>query len=226
MREGDEAPSGSNAPSGPWKEPPGDDLSRILALSDGIFAFAMTLLVLNLTGLAFLTCGSASTPCSGGNLLSGLAGNASTFVGYVLVFFVVALYWTVHHRIFRYIERYDSTLMWLNLLFLIFIAIMPFVLEVLNVYSSTTAGVVFFAGFSAITGLLLATMFRHASGPARLVDARLPDSVRHELRRRGLVIPLVFVLSIPIAFVSPMIATYCWGAAFPASILLRRYAVG
>lgn len=214
----------SASSSGPWREPPGEDLSRILALSDGIFAFAMTLLVVNLTGLSFLACGVPGLPdCSDSLLLQGLSTSWRYFLGYATVFLIVALYWTTHHRHFRYIERYDAELMWVNIFFLLAIAFQPFVLEVYNRYSDSALAIAIFASTSATTGLLLGAMWYHATGDGHLVDPRLDPRLITYYRRRGFIIPAIFIISIPIAFVLPNLAAYCWIAAFPATLLLRRY---
>ncbi len=229
MAAGDDRPSSNllRAVTGPWREPPGEDLSRILALTDGVFAFAMTLLVVNLTGLAFLSCGTPGNPasCTEAYLLQNLGQSATFFVGYATVFFVTAFYWTHHHRAFRYIERYDALLLWTNIVFLLFIAVQPFVLEVFNRFSETTAGVTLFASTSALLGLLLGAMWWHATGSGALVDPKLPASVRTYFRRRGFLIPGIFLATIPIGFVSPSIASYLWLAIFPAGVLIRRYGV-
>lgn len=210
--------------TGPWREPPGTDLSRILAISDGVFAFAMTLLVLNLTGLAFLECGNgANPPCTNDLLIQSLGSTWSAFLGYAITFLVIGLYWTVHHRTFRYIERYDGTLIWLNLFFLITIAFMPFVLEVFNRFSDSAVAVSLFAVTSGCTGLLLAALWYHASGKGHLIDPKLPSSIIVYYRRRGFILPLIFFATVPIAFVAPTIASYFWISTFPASILMRRY---
>ena len=206
-----------------WTAPERDDLSRILALSDGVFAFAMTLLVLNLTGLSFLNCGTAALPCSASVLDAGLADNISVFVGSAIVSFVVALWGTNHHRIFRFIERHDSTLVRYNIIRLIFIAATPFALEVFNRFSDTTTGVVLFAAVSGFTGLMLGAVWWHALGPAGLVSPKFPQVERHIARRRSMFIPLVFFASVPVAFVAPSIAAYLWAIAFPVGLLMRHY---
>lgn len=224
MSEDERAPTLIDHVTGPWREPPGEDLSRILSISDGIFAFAMTLLVLNLTGLSFLACGQSGNPaCSNSLLISSLGNTYDAFIGYATVFLIIALYWTIHHRTFRYIERYDWMLMWLNIAFLLTIAFMPFVLEVYNRFSDSAVAVVLFSLTSASTGLLLGAIWYHASGSGHLVDPKLPQRVINYYRLRGWVIPLIFIATVPIAFVSPAIASYCWIAAFPASVLMRGY---
>ena len=206
-----------------WAPPDLDDLSRILALSDGVFAFAMTLLVLNLTGLSLLNCGSAALPCSESVLARGLADSVPVFIGYGIVFFVVALWWTTHHRIFRFIERYDTMLVWFNIFLLICIGATPFALEVFNRFSGTTLGVVVFASVTGVTGLLLAAIWWHALGPAQLVNPAFPESERRAARARSIVTPFVFLATVPIAFVAPSIAPYLWLIAFPAGAIMRHY---
>ncbi len=206
---------------GPWREPPGVDLSRILALSDGVFAFAMTLLVVNLTDLGrILSCG---TSCSDSELAAALAGDWQLFIGYATVFLIIAIYWTTHHRIFRYIERYDTALIWLNIFFLLTIAFTPFVLELYNTYPDLTVAVAFSSAVMATTGLLSGAMWFHATGNARLVDPKLGRNVVEFYRTRAFAIPAVFLIAIPVAFVVPSYASFCWLAALPASILVRRY---
>jgi uncharacterized membrane protein len=207
--------------TGPWREPPGEDLSRILSLSDGIFAFAMTLLVVNLTNLSsFITCGGS---CTDSNLFTSIIGNWRAFLGYATVFLIAALYWTAHHRTFRYIERYDTELIWLNIGFLLTIAFLPFVLEIYNAYPDHVVTLTLTSANMAASGLLLGAMWYHASGDGHLVDPKLDARVISYYRRRGFIMPAIFIIAIPIAFVVPAYASYVWIASFPAATLVRRY---
>ena len=97
-------------------------LDRILALSDGIFAFSLTLLALSLV-VPKLTAGQSNAELS-----EKLAEEIPSFFVYFWSFFVVSFYWFAHHRVFRYIKRYDSLMMWLNIIFLMFITLVPFIL--------------------------------------------------------------------------------------------------
>lgn len=205
---------------GPWREPPGEDLSRILALTDGIFAIAMTLMVLNLTGLIPFDCGG---PCTNSALIRALGGVWQPFLGYVIVFLVTGLYWTSHHRYFRYIERYDGILLWFNLLFLLTIAVLPFVLEIYNTYPDLPITVTLTSVTMAATGLLLGAMWFHATGSSHLVDRKLDARVITYYRRRGFILPVIFLAATPVAFVVPAYASFIWIASFPASVLLQRY---
>lgn len=206
--------------SGPYRAASGEDLSRILALSDGVFAFSMTLLIVNLTGLSFITCGSS---CSDAQLANALGSNWQLFLGYATVFIVVALYWMSHHRVFRYIERYDEHLLWYNVLFLLTIAFLPFVLAMYNAYPDHVVSLTLASSSMAVSGLMIGAIWTHATGSGHLTDPRLDPRVVRYNRRRGLLLPLVFLLAIPVSLFAPAYAAYVWIAALPAGLAVRRY---
>ncbi|MGA8710580.1 MAG: TMEM175 family protein [Thermoplasmata archaeon] len=202
----------------PGHEVPGEDLGRIISLTDGVFAFALTLLVLGLTVPSFTTTGLSNDQVSRhlGNLLQA---DWQSFLGYVFAFVMIAVWWTYHHRTFRYIERYDTVLMWLNMAVLLEIAVMPFVLQVYTSYSSTQVAVILFAVMQAATGLTLNVLWRYASSGHRLVDPKLELPEIRYFANWGLVTPVVFVLSIGVSFLSVEAAEAVW----ILSIGLRRW---
>src|SRR3954471_24131831 len=87
----------------------GNGIERIAAFSDGVFAIAITLLVLNLK-IPSLPADASSTA-----LWSELLDDLPNLQAYVLSFLVIGLFWMTHHRVFTYIRRYDTTLVCLNL---------------------------------------------------------------------------------------------------------------
>lgn len=222
-----EAPPASGAPGyvgyrGRPPEPPGEDLGRIIALSDGVFAFALTLLALSLAVPALNT--SGETPGQVSRALSGALGaDWNGFVGYVFAFVMIAIWWTVHHRTFRYLRRYDTRLIWLNMAVLIEVAIMPFVLSVYRVYSNTPVAVDLFAGTQAATGATLATIWTYATSHRRLVDPSLDPRIISYYRVRGWVAPAIFALSIGVAQVSTLGAELTWLLLIVAQRLSGRY---
>ncbi len=135
----------------------GEDLGRIVSLSDGVFAFALTLLVLSLT--VPLPKAPAMT-FSNGQLGAALGADWYTFLAYGFAFVMIALWWSIHNRTFYYIAKFDSTLVWLNLLLLAQIAVMPFVLGVFATYGfggahnqhSLQYAIVLFAAIQATLG--------------------------------------------------------------------------
>lgn len=92
-------------------------LDRILALSDGVFAFAITLLVLGLTVPSIAEFGLSQSSLNL-KLLESLSNELTAFTSFGISFVVISIWWVVHHRLFRYVRGYDAGLMWRNLFFL------------------------------------------------------------------------------------------------------------
>lgn len=104
---------------------------RVLALSDGVFAVAITLLVLDL--LPSLTPGEGPTP-----LLEELGAKGPSYVSYVLSFLIIGITWTNHHQIFTQIKRSNHLFLLLNIVFLMWVAALPFPAALLAQYLSHT----------------------------------------------------------------------------------------
>jgi len=205
------------------REPPGEDLGRIISLSDGVFAFALTLLVIGLTVPSVTGSSDAQTSHL---LWTALRGDWQKFLGYAFAFVMITLWWMNHHRTFRYIRRYDFVLMWLNMLVLLEIAVMPFVLQVYTAYSPTQTAVVLFAFMQAVTGATLNVLWRYAANGHRLIDPKLPaDEIRY-FSNRGILPAAAFAASIAVSFVNVPLAEYCWVVPLILGRFAHRYGVG
>jgi uncharacterized membrane protein len=141
---------------------------RIQAFSDGVFAIAITLIVLEI---------KVPHLSSGSDLLTGLLGQWPAYLAYVLSFVMIGIYWANHHYIFKLIQKTDHVLNLLNLLFLLFIAFLPVPTEALGNYlldqaNQTTAVTIYALGllFPAVTWLL---MWLYASRGHQIIDPRL-----------------------------------------------------
>jgi uncharacterized membrane protein len=115
-----------------------------------------------------------------------------------------------HQRTFHYIERYDRPLAWLNVFFLLFVALMPFPTSVLGAYGDQLVAVILYATTLAITGLLLSVLWLYASYNHRLVAKMLTTQHIRATTLRNAVPPLVFLASIGIAFASIRAAEATW----------------
>jgi TMEM175 potassium channel family protein len=201
----------------------GSDLSRPIALADGVFAFALTLLVLQLTvPLGVCASTSSSTACST-LVAQALSNDYRAFIGYVEAFLIISIWWFSHHRLFRYIERYDAVLLWLNLGFLLTVAVAPFFVGLFLQYPETSVGLLLFSLEMAAAGFLLAGIWAYA-GHAGLLSAEADPAIRRYVRLRGVVIPGFFVLGAAVSLVAPPAVQFIWLGAFVASFYLRRYA--
>jgi uncharacterized membrane protein len=178
------------------------EFNRIVAFSDGVFAIAITLLVLGL-----------SVPPHQGDLTRLLLNDQDDFVAYGISFAVLGRYWLSHHRFFSSLERFDGRLMALNLLYLACIALVPFTSQVLGDYSGHTQAVILYAiNMILVTGSFYAQVAY--SDRAGLIRAEARSFDRTQARPTSIVVIGVFVLSIPVAFASPLAASLMWLAIF------------
>lgn len=108
--------------------------SRLEAFTDGVFAIAATLLVLDLTAYAF---GPIS---SDADMWSALGGMWELFLNFALSFLLLCLLWMTHVQQFEHVARIDSTIIWLNNARLLFIVLVPFATSMTTEYSEWVAG--------------------------------------------------------------------------------------
>lgn len=187
----------------PEQQSPGSSLlDRLVFLSDGVFAIAITLLVLEIA-LPPLT-GSFQTVER--EFPEALWGVWPQVLTYALTFLIVGVYWMSHQRLFVYLARADSVLAWLNVFFLMSVAFLPIPSKILGEYGALGAAVRFYALSLMVPGLWIIVIWWYATAHHRLVEKDLdPAIIRHRLER-SLIAPLVFVLAIGLSYLSPHIA--------------------
>jgi uncharacterized membrane protein len=192
-------------------------VSRLVAFSDGVFGFAITLLIVNVIGAFPPLPSSATDP----RLLAALLGLGSTFFSYALSFYVVGAYWIAHHRIFSSIIRSTSMLLWLNLTLLFFVVFLPFPTSLLGKYNSVVIAVLYAATLSVIS-LCSSLIWEYAAFRHRLIPADLDEKTILSNRGSGWITTALFVLSIGVALLSPSLALLFWFAIFLIRPLLLR----
>ncbi|NLG97686.1 MAG: DUF1211 domain-containing protein [Chloroflexi bacterium] len=188
-------------------------LERIAAFSDGVFAIAITLLILDIRLPA------SDTVRSDGELLQDLTSIWPDYRAYIISFLVIGSFWIAHHRKFRKMRRYDDRLMVLNMLFLMVIAFIPFPTIVISEEGNLTS-TIFYSLTIILAGLLSLAMTWYSTGSSRLMEIQHPHTRRHEILR-GFVVPAIFLLSIAIAVVDHEIAKISWLLVVPALLLIR-----
>jgi TMEM175 potassium channel family protein len=105
------------------------EAERTVFFSDAVFAIAITLLALELRVPEIPT-----DPASGQELAAKLLELWPGFVSFVLSFWLVGSYWIAHHRHFRYLRGYDRRVLVVNLLFLMWVVLVPFSTSLLGEY--------------------------------------------------------------------------------------------
>jgi uncharacterized membrane protein len=182
----------------------GRDRDRIVNLSDGVFAIAITLLVLDIR-VPDIPEGMVAS-----ELPAALLSLWPKYLGYFLSFAVISTFWIVHHSIFRPIREYDRGLLYLNFLFLMFVAFVPFPTSLLGEYGDHQLPVAIYAGALAIGRLLLTAIHWYSTRDDRLGgEPQNPGEVRFYLIR-GLAMPVIFLLSIGVSFFSVGAAIWSW----------------
>jgi uncharacterized membrane protein len=153
------------------KELEAKETSRIETFSDGVFAFAITLLVLYLKDPVTLGAGS---------LLQGLITQWPSFLAFVTSFMTILVMWVNHHNMFKYIKKIDTKFMFLNGFLLFFVVLIPFTTSLIagNILSSSakTAAAIY-AGALLLTSIVWYCLWRYA---ARKDSGLLEPSVKRE----------------------------------------------
>ncbi|MGC4101155.1 TMEM175 family protein [Ferruginibacter sp.] len=173
-------------------------IERMILFSDAIFAIAITLMVIEIKVPVI------EQDVTDKALLKALGHLVFKFTGFLISFFIIGLYWTVHHRMFSFVENYNGRLLWLNLLFLLSIVLMPFSSGLYGEYSNHIDVVVPYAFYVfniCLTGYLNYRLWKYIGDPKHQIasHALTPDLLSMSVKR-SLVTPAMFLLSLTAAF--------------------------
>lgn len=141
-------------------------LDRLVTLTDGVVAIAITILVLQLQVPPHA---EANQP-----FLVVLMGMARELEMYGLSFLVIACSWQSHHTVFAHLRASDGSIAWLNMLFLLSITLIPFFTQVTAEYHDHHSAIALYLASLALTGGLLLAIWLHAAPRPALVHDSLP----------------------------------------------------
>lgn len=181
------------------------DVARLLSLSDGVVAIALTLLVLNLH-VPVLDHHDQTSPST---LWHSLSEDGPIFTSYIVSFYVIAQFWLAHHRVFRMVAGHDEGLAWWNFAFLFTITIMPFTSNMLGLYGGNPLAVDLFALNLLLASLSTQLVMLFARRRHLLVPDIDPEVMR-SARIRSLGIMVVVGVSMAVAWVDTNWAKYLW----------------
>jgi uncharacterized membrane protein len=178
--------------------------SRLEALSDGVFAVVMTILVLQLGGAAISDAETAT------ELEAALFAQWPTFVSYAISFLVVGLYWVSHHTYFTFIQDVDEPQLWLNLLFLFFLSLIPFAADLIGEHPYFRAGAVLYGlDLTACTGALYLN-WQYAWNRGHVLVKDADRSVMERFRSRTRRAAVAYLLATGVAWFSPITGFYLY----------------
>ncbi|MDP3940813.1 MAG: TMEM175 family protein [bacterium] len=189
---------------------------RVLNFSDAIFAFAATLLVLKID-LPNIPPALIET-----HLGPEILRLWPQYVANLITFFVIGYYWLTHHAIFNMIKRFNQTLFWLNIIFLVFISFLPFPVDLFGDFSNSRAVVVFYSAALGFAGYLLAILWLYVSHGNRLVAKSLSKRRIEFYTVKIMIAPVIFTLSIPVAFIDLTLTKLSWLFVLLGIVLVHR----
>ena len=160
------------------------ETTRLEAFSDGVFAIAITLLILEIKV-------PAGPETQEHGLWRALLGQWPSYVGYVISFATIGIMWVNHHALFKYIRRVDRALLLANLLLLMTISFLPYPTAVLAEHlpdaDSRTPAAVFYGGTLVVIAISFNVLWWAARGRRRLIGADAhPEGVRTITFRYGM----------------------------------------
>lgn len=169
---------------------------RVEALSDGVFAIIMTLLVFDIK--------LPQAPPA--ELPQALPKIAPSFIGYVISFVLLGIYWIGHRNQYNFIRRADQNLHWLNILFFGVAGLVPFSTGLMSRYPGQWLAVAIYGANLIGIGLALFWHWSYATRDYRLVDPDLPRATIRLGKQRSLLAPSCYLLAIGLGLVDPAIS--------------------
>ena len=173
--------------------------NRLEAFSDGVFAIAITILILGITVPHFE--GHATDK----EITRGVLMLWPKVLSYIISFLVIGIFWVGHHIMFRFIKRVDRNFLWLNILLLMTASFFPFPVELLGEYSFQTVSIMLYGSTLLIIGLIFYATWAYASHNHRLIDKTLPDHIIHLGKKVVIMGPVVYALALVLYFINPYI---------------------
>lgn len=192
------------------------DEDRVVAFSDAVFAFAATLLVLK------IDLPQGVQPEVFKNFSSLVVQLLPAYTVNIISFLVIGYYWLNHHAIFALIKKFNGTLVWFNMVFLIFISFLPFPVDLHGNYPTVPIVVIFYSLSLAIVGYLQAGIWYYASSK-RLISADLTKREKNYYLAQNLIAPVVFTLSIPLVAIHPLLAQASWLFIIVGIVLVKKF---
>jgi len=191
--------------------------NRLESLTDGIFAFAMTLLVTSM----ILPRDAIASQSAGAALLSMLPD----FYHYIIAFFVLAAFWMGHHEQFSRIHHLDNYFMVMNVIGLFFVTLVPFSTSFIGDYpSAELLPTVLFEFNLMILGLIFVFQWYYASRKHYLISPDYPDTAISHRLNHGLIIPFISLLGILLAVAGFTSSTMIYMLSPLATYLVERHA--
>jgi uncharacterized membrane protein len=197
--------------------------SRLEALTDGIFAIVMTLLVLEIAVPQIL---SHEPDVVRAELPKRLFDLWPKIFSYVISFIILGIYWRGHHRQFHYIKHSDGVLVWTNIVFLMAVSFLPFSTSLLGEYIDQQISVFIYGSNSIVIAFLLYIQWRYATDHYRLVDKNLDPNIIRRLPRRVFIGILAYLVAMGVSFINIQYGVFLFTLIVIPAVLPNRIVYG
>ncbi|HEY5494514.1 MAG TPA: TMEM175 family protein [Candidatus Anoxymicrobiaceae bacterium] len=197
----------------------GLSLGRIMSFSDGVFAVAITLLVLS------IRVPHVAPALADKKLPHEIVQLIPIFEAYVISFLIIGLFWVGHHQVFSHFRRHDRGLLWINLLFLMTIVFIPFPTSLISEYATSRAAFIFYASSLALSGIMMTILLWYGIHNNRLVD-QVDRKFSSRFFFGYLDMAIIFLLSIPVSYINVRYAKYFWLLIIPTNWYFDHVMVG
>jgi uncharacterized membrane protein len=203
----EDPPARPGSSSGQASDPRSDqkETGRLEAFSDGVFAIAITLLVLDLKVPKPSELPAGTGPLGTHGLLAALLAQWPTLLAYLTSFHSILVMWVNHHLLFSLIRRTDRLFLYLNGLLLLFVTFVPFPTALVAAYlqrrEATAAAALYSACYLGIA-IVFNLLWRHASQDRRLLDSAASAAAIDEIDRSYRFGPPLYALAFILAFVN------------------------
>jgi uncharacterized membrane protein len=173
-------------------------LGRIEAFSDGIFAVAATLLVLDLKDLSL-----PENP-NVGEVWHALVAQLPKFLSWLISFIIVCKFWLNHHHLLRLARHADYAMVWLNSIFLMFQSLVPFPTSLMGEYPKNPLAVGLFGIIMAFNTLLFMLLYSYIT--KNLLDPEMAGTEDPHIVRKSFIGPLSYLIGTGMAWFSTELA--------------------
>ena len=190
------------------------DTKRLETLVDGIFAIAMTLLVL---GLAVPV---IRPPITNAGVETALISIIPNFISLVVSFILLAVFWKIHHRIFKQINKMNGTLLWINVVWLLFIVLVPFSATLTGDYGAFTIANVIFNIYMLGIAILLYLNWHYADHK-NFIHEKISDEEVTFTKIVNFSFILVAITAIGLSYVIPQYSQTVYIIMLPIEMIVK-----
>jgi|SRR5450631_4501485 uncharacterized membrane protein len=188
------------------------ELERLVFFSDAVVAIAITILVFNLR-----ITGDEGRHLAFADLLQAWP----KFLAFLLSFFIIALFWKLHHQFFFYIRAINEVLLWNNVAWLLFLVLLPFSTTLISMHFTDPAAVVVYCANVLLINIFQNNIWRYASKRAEFMKPDFDKRIIRFYQRVCIAAIINSAVSLIVAFFFPLIGFFILIARFPALLFSK-----